>query len=170
MGSDATASVSYGIIIPQPKVLKLLRKLQTSSSSSTSTKDFDYSSASCLEELLGKHLHPDEEEEEIFQMDFCTRGDGDHDGMVVLYKWIDPERITVWGFGSQSPLTFILFYILTTIRFTPEFQHFKLSDLAEDEEVKEADAAFKRLGEDPLFKKLKIEVEPGWLLGCNMSC
>jgi hypothetical protein len=38
-----------------------------------------------------------------------------------------------------------------------------------NELVEDADAAFKRLGEDSLFKELGIKVDPQWLLGCNTS-
>jgi len=52
---------------------------------------------------------------------------------------------------------------------SPEFEPL-LSGLWDNEQVEDANNAFKRLGEDSLFEELEIRVNPGWLLGNNMTC
>ena len=104
-------------------------------------------------------------------MMFLTRGEYDFDGLALLYKGIT-KRAMVWVFGSQSMFfCFVFFFSFITFLYNLETAFKPLSSEPFDQEkVQDANAAFKRLGEDSLFKDLKIEVNPEWLLGCNMSC
>jgi len=67
--------------------------------------------------------------------------------LAILYRGID-ESVTLWGFGCQ-----------------------KFEPLSEpwNEEFDDANAEFERFSKDPLFKELEIKVDPGWLLGCDMT-
>jgi len=97
MGKDATASLSYGFIIPQPKVLEVLQNLQNSTEK---VEEFGYGNGvELLEKLLLGHLN--ERFEGEFDMVFLTAGDYDFEGLAILYKGVG-KRVTVWGFGSES--------------------------------------------------------------------
>jgi len=100
MGKTATARISYGFIIAQPKVLEVLQKLQNSTEKVTK---FQYGDgAELLEELLYKHLAERGIGEQIFEMVYLTSGEYDFEGLAILYKGIDGESLTVWGMGSRS--------------------------------------------------------------------
>jgi hypothetical protein len=78
MGRDATAALSYGFIIPQSKVLKLLQKLQNGTEKVTS---FGYGEG--FESLLRKHFKEAGIDEEDFEMEFLTSGEDEFKGLAV---------------------------------------------------------------------------------------
>jgi hypothetical protein len=127
MGKDASAFLYYGIIIEQSDVLKLLDELQDSekpvkqkevaykdrdsnyveklmlelknSGKPVKREDFGYEDAEYLNELLYKHLKGGEDD---FYFLYLTSGEDDYRGMAIVYKGVKGDRVTVWGFESQS--------------------------------------------------------------------
>ena len=159
MGSDASAFLYYGIVIPQKNAVEVLQKLQKSQSKVTT---FGYREFEDLRKSLTKYLEEKELVEENFNITFLTSGD-EIEGVAIMYPNFS-KRVTVWGFDCQS--TFIVWL---TVSVSPDFE--SLSDPWEDEQLEDADSAFNLLREDSLFKELKItDATPSWHLGCYMSC
>ena len=101
MGRSSTATVAYGIIIPQSDVLKLLQKLQNSTKEITRFGWGNDSGPDVLEGLLKDYLAAGKLSEETFGMAFLCSGSDVFNGLAILCSEIESNDVTLWGMEGK---------------------------------------------------------------------